>query len=79
LETLRKFFGDFVSLPFDGQAAAICGRLRSQLKAIGTPIGSYDLQIAAISLAQSLTLITHNTSEFSRVEGLSIENWEVEL
>jgi tRNA(fMet)-specific endonuclease VapC len=78
LETLRKFFGDFVSLPFDGQAAAICGRLRSQLKAAGTPIGSYDLQIAAIALTHNLTLITHNTGEFSRVEGLHLEDWEVE-
>jgi tRNA(fMet)-specific endonuclease VapC len=67
-----------VSLPFDGQAAAICGRLRSQLKAAGTPIGSYDLQIAAIALTHNLTLITHNTGEFSRVEGLHLEDWEVE-
>lgn len=79
LETLRKFFGDFVSLPFDGQAAAICGRLRSQLKAAGTPIGSYDLQIAAIALTHNLTPITHNTAEFSRVDGLQIEDWEVEV
>lgn len=78
LETLRKFLGDFVSLPFDGRAAEICGRLRSQLKAAGTPIGSYDVQIAAIALANNLTLITHNGAEFSRVDGLAIEDWEIE-
>jgi len=78
LETLRKFFGDFVSLPFDGEAAAICGKLRTYLKAAGNPIGSYDMQIAAIALTHNLTLITHNTAEFSRVNGLSIEDWEVE-
>lgn len=78
LEILRKFFGDFVSLPFDGQAAAVCGRLRSQLKATGTPIGAYDLQIAGIALANNLTLITHNTTEFSRVNDLSSEDWEIE-
>jgi tRNA(fMet)-specific endonuclease VapC len=78
LENLRKFFGDFVSLPFDGQAAIICGNLRAQLKAIGTPIGSYDLQIAAIALANDLTLITHNTREFNRVNGLQVEDWELE-
>jgi tRNA(fMet)-specific endonuclease VapC len=78
LEILQKFFGDFVSLPFDGQAADICGRVRAQLKAAGTPIGSYDMQIAAISLAHDLTLITHNTKEFKCVEGLSIEDWELE-
>jgi tRNA(fMet)-specific endonuclease VapC len=77
LENLRKFFGDFVSLPFDGQAAVIYGRVRAQLKKMGTPIGSYDLQIAAITLANNLTLVTHNIREFERVEGLQIEDWEV--
>ena len=79
LENLRKFFGDFVSFPFDGDAAIICGRVRAQLKALGTPIGSYDLQIAAIALAHNLILVTHNTREFRRVEGLQWEDWEVEV
>ncbi|OUC13580.1 MAG: VapC toxin family PIN domain ribonuclease [Alkalinema sp. CACIAM 70d] len=78
LETLRKFCGDFLSLPFDGAAAIICGRLRAQLKAAGVPIGSYDLQIAAIALAHNLTLVTHNTGEFGRVQGLRLEDWEIE-
>ena len=78
LENLRKFFGDFVSFPFDGDAATICGRVRAQLKALGTPIGSYDLQIAAIALTHNLILVTHNTREFRRVEGLQWEDWEVE-
>ena len=76
LEKLNKFFGDFVSLPFDGKAAIICGQIRSQLKILGTPIGSDDLQIASIALAHDLTLMTHNTREFGRVEGLRIEDWE---
>lgn len=79
LENLRKFFGDFVSLPFEGQAASICGRVRAQLKKMGTPIGSYDIQIAAIALANNLTLVTHNIREFERVEGLQIEDWEVDV
>ena len=76
LEILREFFQEFTSLPFDGQAAAICGYLRSHLKAKGTPIGAYDLQIAAIALANNLTLVTHNIREFKRVEGLQLEDWE---
>jgi tRNA(fMet)-specific endonuclease VapC len=78
LENLRKFFSDFISLPFDGQAAAICGYLRSQLKNQGTPIGSYDLQIAAIALANNLILVTHNTREFLRIPELQLEDWEDE-
>lgn len=40
-------------------------------------IGPFDMQIAAIALANGLTLITHNTTEFSRVPGLMIEDWQV--
>lgn len=36
-----------------------------------------DLQIAAIALANNLILVTHNMGEFSRVEGLQIEDWEL--
>lgn len=43
---------------------------------MGTPIGLYDLQIAAIALANNLILVMHNTREFSRVKGLQIEDWE---
>ena len=43
---------------------------------VGTPIGPYDLQIAAIALVLGLTLVTHNVREFSRVPGLLIEDWQ---
>ena len=78
LTVLSEFFSEFVSLPFDGRAAEICGKTRAQLAAAGTPIGAYDFQIAAIALDNNLTLVTHNTREFSRVEGLQIEDWEAE-
>ncbi|MBN3959645.1 type II toxin-antitoxin system VapC family toxin [Nostoc sp. NMS8] len=77
LATLKIFFDEFVSLPFDGQAADICGYIRSELNKKGTPIGVYDLQIASIALANNLVLVTHNVGEFSRVEGLQYEDWEV--
>ena len=76
LENLSNFFGDLVSLPFDGQAAEICGQLRATLQAAGTPIGAYDLQIAAIALARNLILVTHNTREFQRIPQLQLEDWE---
>ena len=72
----EEFLNRFVSLPFDDRAALIFGRIRAQLAVLGTPIGPYDLQIAAIALANNLILVTHNTREFSRVEGLRIEDWE---
>src|SRR5690349_14191369 len=76
LARLNTFMAPFVSLPFDDAAAEIYGRIRAQLEAAGTPIGPYDLQIAAIALVHELTLVTHNTREFSRVVGLRIEDWQ---
>ena len=72
----RRFIEVFVSLPFDDIAALIAGSIRAQLAILGTPIGSNDLLIAAIAIAHNLTLVTHNTNEFNRVEGLQIEDWE---
>jgi tRNA(fMet)-specific endonuclease VapC len=79
LARLKIFFDEFVSLPFDGQAADICGYIRSELNKKGTPIGVYDLQIASIALANNLVLVTHNVGEFSRVDGLQYEDWEVAI
>ena len=67
LALLTKFFNQFESLPFDDAAAEAYGRLRAELARRGTPIGPNDLMIAAIALAYDLILVTHNTSEFSRV------------
>ncbi len=74
----QAFLEQFVSLPFDDLAVTTFGVIRSQLEIKGTSIGAYDLQIAAIGLANNLTLVTHNTQEFRRVEGLQVEDWEVE-
>nr|WP_313926620.1 hypothetical protein [Anabaena sp. FACHB-1237] len=52
--------------------------MRAQLANIGTPIGYNDLLIASIALSHNLILVTHNTKEFLRVEGLKIEDWEIE-
>ncbi len=78
LERQQAFLSRFVSLPFEDESALLAGQIRAKLASAGNPIGSYDLQIAAISLANNLILVTHNTREFDRVEGLQIEDWEVE-
>ncbi|MBD2103120.1 PIN domain-containing protein [Leptolyngbya sp. FACHB-261] len=76
LAVLDEFFSRFVSLPFNQEAAQEYGRVRSHLEALGLPIGPLDLQIAAIALAHNVTLVTHNTREFSRISQLRIEDWE---
>lgn len=66
----------YLCLSFDDAAADGHARIRRHLESLGTPIGPYDTQIAAIALSNRCTLVTHNTKEFSRVPGLSLEDWE---
>jgi tRNA(fMet)-specific endonuclease VapC len=75
-QLLRQFFAQFPSLPFDDNAADEYGRIRAELEARGLPIGPHDTEIAAIALANGLTLVSHNLGEFSRVPGLRIEDWQ---
>lgn len=77
VQRIRRFVSQFVSLPFDDQASETYAKIRSQLEIIGTPIGPNDLLIAAIAVTRDLILVTHNTSEFERVENLRLEDWEV--
>lgn len=65
------------SLPFDDLAADRYATTRVSLERQGQMIGHFDLQIAAIALVHGLTVVTHNTGEFSRVPGLSVEDWEL--
>ncbi len=74
---LDELFADIDSLNFDDAAAVQYGKIKSDLASAGTPIGPNDLMIAAIALANDTVLVTHNTREFSRVESLKIEDWEL--
>ena len=75
LSALREFVDLFETLPWSAEAAWKHGPLRQQLAVAGTPIGEFDLLIGAHALAQDLILVTNNTREFERIEGLKLENW----
>jgi tRNA(fMet)-specific endonuclease VapC len=75
LAVLAKLFAAFLSFPFDDDAAWHYAEIRHQLEAAGRVIGPNDLKIAAICRANGLTLVTSNTTEFSRVPDLQIEDW----
>ncbi|UYO43564.1 type II toxin-antitoxin system VapC family toxin [Rhodopseudomonas palustris] len=62
-------------LPFEPPADEVYGAIRSSLEAAGTPIGSNDLLIAAHAKSLGATIVTANTQEFGRVQGLAVENW----
>ena len=76
LSKVRAFCSPYVSLPFDDWAAEKYAIIRAHLAALATPIGSNNLMIAAIALATGLTLVSHNTKDFSRVPGLLLEDWQ---
>lgn len=77
LALLQKFTSKFTSLPFDDAAAIVYGEQRARLEKLGTKIGPHDMQIASIALIHGLTVVTHNTSEFTRVPGLVVEDWQI--
>ena len=60
---------------FDDAAADEYGEIRAGLERKGTPIGSLDILIAAHARSLGCTLVTNNTKEFCRVEGLEVVNW----
>ncbi len=75
---LDLFLLPFAILDLDYEAAAQYGKIRAQLEAAGSPIGPYDLLIAAQALSRDLTLVTSNVREFRRVAGLRVESWTQE-
>ena len=78
-ERLRVFLSGNVNIvPFDQDDAAAAGDLRAALETVGTPIGPYDLLIAAQALRSRTTLVTANVSEFARVSGLIWQDWTAE-
>ena len=76
LANQRLFLSRFPSLPFDVSAAENYGEIRSDLTRRGLMIGPNDMMIAAICRADDVTLVTPNVSEFGRVPGLAIDDWE---
>ena len=72
---LTEFLAPLEILDFPAAAAVPFGTVRAHLKAAGTPIGNYDLLIAAHAMQAGLTLVTNNTREFARIPGLHVEDW----
>jgi len=64
-------------LDFDALAADSYGRIRSDLEKAGTPIGPLDMMIAGHAMSLGYTVVTNNTKEFNRVNGIQLENWAI--
>lgn len=74
-EVLEKFLAGLPSFPFDDKAADEYGRLRARLEIEGQMIGSNDLMIASIAMANNCAVVTRNIDEFRRVPALLVETW----
>lgn len=72
---LTLFLSPIAVLDFGSSAAEEYGKIRAELERKGTPIGSMDLLIAGHAKSENLILVTNNTREFVRVEGLKLEDW----
>ncbi|MEO6078440.1 MAG: type II toxin-antitoxin system VapC family toxin [Steroidobacteraceae bacterium] len=66
----------FTVMAFDRDDALAAAEIRQQLQRAGTPVGHFDLLIAAQTLARDLTLVTRNAREFQRIPGLRLADWE---
>ena len=72
---LETFLQTLPELSWGGDAVWRYAEARLALEQSGRRIGERDLLIAAHALAENLTLVTNNTREFERIEGLKLENW----
>ncbi|SFR50875.1 type II toxin-antitoxin system VapC family toxin [Thiomicrospira sp. ALE5] len=62
-------------LAMQQEVAKTYAEIRADLTSKGTPIGNNDLWIAAHARTIGATLVSNNTKEFVRVDGLKLENW----
>ena len=74
-ENLLRFLIGIDVLDYNSTAADEYGRIRADLRRKATPIGHMDMLIAAHAKAEGLIIVTNNTREFERVEGLRLEDW----
>lgn len=72
---LTLLLADIEILPFDANAAESYGEIRAELERKGNPIGPLDMMIAGHAKSLGYTIVTNNTKEFERINGLRLENW----
>ncbi len=75
-ERVQMFLaGPFAVLEFDDADGRAAGEVRAELERQAVSIGAYDALIAGQAVRRGLTLVTANTREFARVDGLMWEDW----
>lgn len=72
---IDTFIGNFTIYDFDKKASIEYATIRDTLESIGKVIGTNDMLIAAHAKSLGATMVTNNTREFLRVDGLGVEDW----
>jgi len=75
LKAIEGFLMPFDIVEYDFKASVEYGKIRARLERKGQVIGNMDMQIAGHALALDVMLVTNNTKEFERVDGLGLDNW----
>jgi len=75
LTAVEHFVARLDVLSFDAKAAAHYGQVRAELELVGTPCGPHDMQLGGHARSQGLIVVTNNMREFSRMQGIRVENW----
>jgi len=74
-EIIARFVASVQVLPFDEACGEHFGAIAAELMRRGTPIGDFDVLIAAHAVSVDATLVTNNVKHFARVRGLRVANW----
>jgi len=74
-QQLQELLSLVTIIPFDYVEAKYAADIRVKLEKKGTPIGPYDVLIAASAMAKNSILVTHNKKEFGRISQLKIKDW----
>ena len=77
-QAVLDFVSPFKIINFNPNDAESFGLIRSYLEKKGTPIGPYDMQIAAQAMTRNLTVVTNNYDEFVRIPWIKVEDWTKE-
>ena len=73
--SLILFVNNIEIMDYDSKAGEYYGDIKTELEIKGTPIGPLDTLIAAHAKSLGYTVITNNTKEYKRINGLKVENW----
>jgi tRNA(fMet)-specific endonuclease VapC len=77
LALVKDLLTEIAVLDFDADCAERFGTIYGSLARLGAVSSIPDLMIAAVALVHDLTLVTNNTADFQRIDGLRVENWLV--